>query len=211
MPRSRVFAILSLVALTVFLAACGNEDDNDPTPVPTQAVEATVAPTGTTEAEPTAESTSSVAIATPMESTMGATPVAGETGATPVASTPSAMTPVMSDTTASPAPVVMTPVTAAIEFTGAEQRDYMITDEGCVGIGEWSPLKAGAQVIVRDATGTVVDVSTLEADEGAGGCSWTAELSVPGSEFVSISIPMVTEVWFDQTELESGEVSITIP
>src|SRR5690606_41502982 len=93
MPRSRVFAILSLVALTVFLAACGNEVDNDPTPEPTQAVEATVAPTGTIEAEPTAESTSSVALATPMESTLAATPVAGETRATPDASPTSPKTP----------------------------------------------------------------------------------------------------------------------
>lgn len=211
MPKPRVLAILSLFALSAILVACGSEDEEDPTPEPTPTVEATTAATETEEAEETEESTTS-GVATPDESGMAATPVDTAIVATPgdnaVSATPVEAAPVA---TAVEPTVVMTPVTASVEFTGAEQRDYMITEEGCVGIGEWSPLKTGAQVIVRDATGTVVDVAELETAEGTDGCSWTADLSVPDSEFVSISIPMVTEVWFDQAEFEAGDVFITIP
>lgn len=217
MPKPRVLAILSLFALSAILVACGSEEEEDPTPEPTPTVEATTAATETEEAEETEESTT-IAVATPADSGMAATPVDSATPedsavvATPAESTVSA-TPVEAapGATAVEPTVVMTPVTASVEFTGAEQRDYMITEEGCVGIGEWSPLKTGAQVIVRDATGTVVDVAELETAEGTDGCSWTADLSVPNSEFVSISIPMVTEVWFDQADFEAGDVSITIP
>lgn len=103
------------------------------------------------------------------------------------------------------------PVQATIVLNGADQRDYLTTDEGCVGIGDWSQLQAGAQVIVRDASGAVVDVAELQAGESTDGCSWMADISVPDSEFVSISVPMVAEVWFSQADLESGMVEITLP
>ncbi len=94
---------------------------------------------------------------------------------------------------------------------GVEQQDYLISPEGCVGLRDWRGMQAGAQVVVRDANGTVIDVSELEASDAVEGCSWVVDLSVPDSEFVSISVPMIADVWFSQSDLESGEVEITLP
>lgn len=192
MPKSRVLALLSIVALTVVLAACGNEDNADPTPNPTETTLAA------TEAKTETESAASTDIsATPVETESSAA-VASPATARPAATAVSDAAPV-------------TPILATFLFGGAEQRDYLMTDEGCVGLGEYSQLKPGTQVVVRDASGTVVDVTTLEAADDTADCSWTAELSVPESDYVSISIPMVTEIWFSQDDLESGNVSISFP
>jgi hypothetical protein len=111
---------------------------------------------------------------------------------------------------ASPIPQeVSTSVAVTLVLNGTEQVDYVVTPEGCVGLGQWRSLKPGAQLVVRDANGTVVDIATLEASDN--GCSWMADITAPGSEFVSISIPMVTEVWFTQADIEAGEVEISLP
>lgn len=220
MPKSRVIAILSLFVLSVILSACGSDDD---------AAEATAEPTATrspalaTETEVVVAETSSPevrpALATPMDLASVGTPAAMQAtphldavtvatpvaDATPVAATDAAATPVDSSTLAT------MQVQATFTLGGVEQQDYLVSAEGCVGLRDWRGMQAGAQVIVRDANGTVVDVSELEAIDSADSCSWVADLSVPDSEFVSISVPMIAEVWFSQSELETGEVEITLP
>lgn len=222
MPKSRVLAVLTLLVLSMVLAACGNDDSADPTAEPT-ATRSPVLPTempGTTEqvevsptatelATPTEEQAATpneVAMATPAVMNV-ASPAPVDVAATPVVA---ATTPQATPAVASPiAEDLSTPVQATLVLNGTAQVDYIITSEGCVGLGQWSGLRPGAQVVVRDADGTVVDIGDLQA--GDGDCSWVADISVPGSEFVSIGIPMVTEVWFSQADLESGEVEITLP
>ncbi len=227
MPRPRFFAVSLLLVLSVVLAACGADDSADPTPEPT-ATRSPILPTelpGTTEvaeASPTATegataTTTSALVATPAVATpaSGIQPVEAVTPTilTVTEATPSvaaSTTVPASPVAASPVPEnVSTPVAVTLVLDGTEQVDYVITEEGCIGLGQWRSLKAGAQLVVRDANGTVVDVATLEA--GDDGCSWLADINAPGSEFVSISIPMVTEVWLTQADIETGEVEITVP
>lgn len=230
MPKPRILAVTLLLVLSVVLAACGNEDSTDPTPEPT-ATRSPVLPTEmpviteVTEASPAATgqatpTTTTVLAATPAVATpaMVVPPVEAVTAtvATVTEATPAiaAMTPTStpaeaSPVVASPVPEVSTPVAVTVVLNGTEQVDYVVTPEGCVGLGQWRSLKPGAQVVVRDANGTVVDIASLEA--GDDGCSWMADITAPGSEFVSISIPMVTEVWFTQADIEAGQVELTLP
>jgi hypothetical protein len=169
-------------------------------------------PATTASATPNDALIATPAVATPavvIQPVEAVTPaIARVTEATPavVASTPAQASPVA----ASPvSQEVSTPVAVTLVLNGTEQVDYVITQEGCVGLGQWRSLKPGAQLVARDANGTVVDIATLEA--GDSGCSWTADITAPGSEFVSISIPPLTEVWFTQDDIEAGEVEITLP
>ena len=205
MPKSRVIALLTLFVLSAILTACGNDNDAEGTAEPTATRQpvATIAAAddGTAEAEPAAtRDTRTVAVmdASPtIVEVTAATPIPGES--TVVAATPATES------------AATNPVQATFILTGVEQQDFLVTDEGCVGLGDRRGLKPGAQVIVRDASGTVVDVSELQPGESGDGCSWVADLSVPDSEFVSISVPMIADVWFSQSDLGSGMVEITLP
>lgn len=189
----RFVAICSLILIGGVLAACGSDDDASPTAtksMPTAAAESRVTPPG---ADATPEAATPVA-------DMAATPKVMST----VSATPDA---VQTET-----PVTLVPMTGTLTLDGREQQDYTLTDEGCVGVGEWRMLKPGAQVIVRDAAGTVVDVAQLEAGD-ADTCAWSFALDAPASDFFSVSIPMVTEVWFsaDDAAVQSGEIELTVP
>lgn len=112
-----------------------------------------------------------------------------------------------------PTEVPMAAIAGTLTLDGREQQDYSISSDGCVGLGEWRQLKPGTQVIVRDATGTVVDIATLESRDSDNACSWSFAIDVPGADFFSVSIPMVTEVWFDQNDpsVQSGELELFVP
>lgn len=227
----RFFAIFSLILVGGILVACGSDDDDaEPT--------ATVAATEVAEAdvEPTVIATEAVGDATPVSSPV-ATPVidVATPDATvaavmdaPLEATPDATAeadvsvpalPVAeedaSPESAEPEPtsVPMASINGTLTLDGRAQQDYSISDEGCVGLGEWRQLKPGTQVIVRDATGTVVDISQLEAGPADDTCSWSFSIEVPGADYFSISIPMVTEVWFDQNDpaVQSGELELFVP
>lgn len=216
----RLFAIFSLVLVGGILVACGNDDD-DASPT------ATIAATEAAEAEPTATAEEIVeADATPVASP-GATPVGTE--ATPeqglytgtqedLMQTPQVQpvvpipTEIAADVVES-TPVPMVAIAGTLTLDGRAQQDYTLSDEGCVGLGEWRQLKPGAQVIVRDAAGTVVDIAMLEAQDADDACAWAFTIDVPGADFFSVSIPMVTEVWFDQNDpaVQSGELELFVP
>lgn len=112
-----------------------------------------------------------------------------------------------------PTEVPMAAIAGTLTLDGREQQDYSISSDGCIGLGEWRQLKPGTQVIVRDATGTVVDIATLESRDSDDACSWSFAIDVPGADFFSVSIPMVTEVWFDQNDpsVQSGELELFVP
>lgn len=227
----RLFAIFSLILVGGILVACGADDD-DTTPTATlAATEAEVAETTATD-EPTEEATDDASVAadvTPAASPM-ATPLTtpGDTVATPgddlligspeaQEQTPQAepVVPVSTEDHAVDAstPVPMASLSGTLTLDGRSQQDYTLSDEGCVGLGEWRQLKPGAQVIVRDAAGTVVDIASLEALESDDTCTWAFSIDVPGADYFSVSIPMVTEVWFDQNDpaVQSGELELFVP
>lgn len=222
----RLFAIGALILIGGILAACGSEDeDTQPTPAPATRItsdqEAEIEPTATEAA--TEESAASTPMASP-----AATPVTVATpdveivtvtdessDATPEAD---AVVPIIAaeeDAGASPASteVSMVELSGTLTLDGRIQQDYTLTEEGCVGLGEWRQLEPGTQVIVRNASGTVVDVAALEKSVTEDDCAWSFAVSVPAADYFSISIPMVTEVWFDQNDpaVQSGELELFVP
>lgn len=223
----RFFALCSLILLGGILVACGAEDDPDPTAT----VAPTIAPAETATDEATIAATE---VASMPEASPAATPVTAVEGdATPVMpATPATddATPVTEDV-AAPAvlpagsgenastpeaeaePVPMNAISGTLTLDGRAQQDYTLSNEGCVGLGEWRQLKPGTQVIVRDATGTVVDIATLESADAGDACMWSFDLDVPGADFFSVSIPMVTEVWFaqDDSAVQAGEIELFVP
>ena len=228
MDIRRLFAVCALVLVGGILVACGSEDEEvSPT--------ATIAPTEAAASEPTAttevmeeevtEEATAAADATPVASPM-ATPVEAE--ATPetglltdteedLEQTPQVepIVPVPDDVAevTGSTPVPMVAISGTLTLDGRAQQDFTLSEEGCVGLGEWRQLKPGAQVIVRDAAGTVVDIATLDAQDSDDECSWAFSIDAPGADFFSVSIPMVTEVWFDQNDpaVQSGELELFVP
>ncbi|MCA9835203.1 MAG: hypothetical protein KC435_14710 [Thermomicrobiales bacterium] len=180
MRRLRWVSVMFTTLLVLGLAACGSDDKAEPTATAV----ATIAPT-TKPAE--------VVTAVPTESV--ATPVG--LVATPVSAV-------------STAEIASVPVVGTLTLGGTENKDYIVTATGCVGLGEWSALQSGAQVIVRDANGTVVDIAELVAATGDG-CSWTFDIDAPGSAFVSVSVPMLLEQWFTAAQIQSGMIEIALP
>lgn len=215
----RFFAIFTLILVGGILAACGSEDEADPTPVPTQAA---VDPTATTAADPTIAPTDEAteAAASPMASPMASPVATPATESTPVnesdsdtdSDTAVAAVPV-GDSETTPTEVSMQDLNGTLTLEGREQVDFTLTEEGCVGVGEWRQLKPGAQVIVKDASGTVVDIAELEGESGGDTCSWSFAFSAPVGDYFSISIPMITEVWFaaDDAWVESGMIELFVP
>ena len=110
-------------------------------------------------------------------------------------------------------PPMMIELKGTIVLNGNENEAYVLTDEGCIGLGTYEGLHGGRQVVVRDERGTIVSVTTLETVEDAGGCAWEFVASVPESEFYAISIPMEFEQVFPGAMVaeSNGEVTIELP
>lgn len=197
----RLVAICSLILIGGVLAACGSDEDASPTATTVPTTEPTAAaPTEQSDGDNDEDGSSTPEAATPVS----------ETAATPqVRAVESAPSVAVQEETA----VALVPMSGTLTLDGREQQDYTLTDDGCVGVGDWRMLKPGAQVIVRDAAGTVVDIALLEAGDNADTCSWNFELEAPDTDFFSVSIPMVTEVWFaaDDAAVQSGEIELTVP
>lgn len=199
-PLALVFTLFLAVAV---LVACGNDDEAQSTPEPTRdpVTPTQVATATATLVEPT---TAPMLLEATPEETIMATPATQEASATAATPVSGSATPIAQENT---------PITGALIFEGRPQQDYVITAEGCVGLGEWRMLKPGAQVVVKDATGTVVDVGTLEAIESEDACEWVFAIDAPADGFFSVSIPMVTEVWFqaDDEDVQAGDIELIVP
>lgn len=233
----RLFAIGALILMGGILAACGTDDEEvDPTavaPLTSDEVEE-IEPTATDEATDEVtedDATPAVSpVASPAASPVAspaATPVQEEATAvaspeaTPEIEEADAIVPaVTAEEEASPvsaeeeeAEAPMVELSGMLTLDGRVQQDYTLSAEGCVGLGEWRQLAPGTQVIVRDASGTVVDFAQLEGQESDDTCAWTFAVEAPAADFFSISIPMVTEVWFDQNDpaVQSGELELIVP
>jgi hypothetical protein len=170
-------------------------------------------------------------LATPDAATPVASPVGvggGNTVATP-ASTPMA-SPVATPTVEEATPdagggMVVPPQPASTEaprmiqlagdvvLNGSENEAFVLTAEGCVGLGQYANLREGRQLVVRNEAGTIVAVTELEAANGGDGCAWRFVAQVPESDFYSVSVPMTFERVFPKAQVSEGggEVVVELP
>lgn len=203
MRKKSLALMFSMLLVVSVVTACGTERKSESTPT----------------AEPTRTAVTTL-VSTPDESTSVPVPTVSAVAATP--ETAVQMQPTQPDVVAVSAAtpvsdlatdVALTPLSGALVFEGREHQDYVITENGCAGLGEWRMLKPGAQVVVRDANGTVVDVSQLESISTDSGCEWVFDIDAPANGFFSVTIPMVTEVWFhaDDAEVQSGNIELIVP
>ena len=193
----KFLTVIAIALMVLLLAACGGDDDPEPT--------ATVAPVATDVAStevPTADPTPEGTPATP-----GAPPVASPV-VSPIAS-PGAL-PVASPVGAA------VPVNDALELSGTvllpgtENDDFLLTDDGCVGLGEYAGVAVGQQVVVRDEMGEILGVTTLMGTDDGVACSWTFALAVPDAEFYEVELPDVTEHVFTSDDIKSGPVELEL-
>lgn len=145
----------------------------------------------------------------------GGTPI-GTPVATPVVGTPAASAAVaaapISDDDADATPAAgEVALSGSVVLPGTANEAWVMTDDGCVGLGANAELHAGRQLVVRDAAGTIVGVTTLEKSDETDACSWTFSLSVPDSPFYAVSIPMVVEHVFTRQEIEQNGGEIVVP
>ncbi len=211
------FGVLTVLAL--LLVACGGDSgDDEPTATaePTTEVVATIAePTTPAVTEPS----------TPVASPAAATPV--DSGSTPIATpvlavaTPDIATPVASPVT-DPAGMAAVPdsndaatqtLTGTVLLPGTANERFVISDDGCIGLGEYAGLQAGQQVIVRNETGVVIGIANLAATGSAVVCSWTFEIEVPVSDYYEVSIPMRAEQVYAANDVAAsdGQIELTLP
>lgn len=222
-----------MVLFAVALAACGDDDANgDATDEATEAVVGTeVLEEAATEVveedeEPVAEETP-IGVDDEITAIVAATPA---TAATPGAmATPTSEAPPVGDSEASPV-VTASPVgapasttddaTADVELLtlngevilpGALNESFVISESGCIGLGEFSTMQAGRQLVVRDEDGAIIGVTTLEATEATESCSWSFSLDLPESEFYAVSVPMVVEQIFAHDDVQANDGVISVP
>jgi hypothetical protein len=199
-----------VTVLAMLLVACGGDSgDDEPTGTTESTIEVVATIAEPTTAAPTGPSTpvSSPAAATPVGP--GSTPVATPHGATPLAS--GAATPVVVPATDGNAGTQI--LTGTVMLPGTANERFVISDDGCIGLGEYAGLQAGQQVIVRNENGTVVGTANLAATGSAVVCSWTFELEVPVSAYYEVSIPMRAEQVYAASDVaaSNGQVELTLP
>lgn len=226
-------AMLSMLLLAVLLVACGGDDNkSDPTAVPVEPTTAAVAtdvptqPVATvadmdeaTPASPVASPIASpVVVGTPMATpVIGATPIASPVVigtpavvATPVAGTSGIVAPVGEGD--APAADLQT-LYGTVSLPGTVNERFVMSDDGCVGLGKYAGVQQGQQVVIKDQSGAIVGVAELQAIESSVVCGWTFETEVPVSEFYSVSIPLVVERVFTGEDVSSndGKIEVVLP
>ncbi len=225
----KFFALLSMIALTLLLVACGS--DNDEESEPTAAPLPPTVPAEATEPPPTFDVTPDDALASPATD---ASPVASpDEEATPVDSavipggSPVA-TPIASPATdGTPAPGAvavpggigsdvadgMQALRGSVSLPGTINEGFVISDDGCVGLGRYAGIQAGQQVIVRDGQGAIIGVTELAATGSDVVCGWTFEVEAPESDYYAVSIPMVGERVYagDDVAARDGQIELVLP
>lgn len=215
----RRYGIILMAVFAVVLAACGEEEDEaEPTAEPTSAAVSTVEEEDSAideivdeDSTPTIPGTPDV-MATPAVIT-AASPAAAP--ASPVVASPeAAVGAVPANTSATPASgsLIAATLSGSVVLPGMANEAYVISEDGCVGIGSFAGVEAGQQVVIRDAAGAIVGVTELAASDATDDCSWIFQLEVPESTFYSVEIPMVAQHVFTQEEVASadGEIELTL-
>jgi hypothetical protein len=227
-----------MILLTLLVAACGGDDDNNDATETATTGAGVVTEASTDEAVETA--TTEVTVASAAESSpistvfaeAGASPAATPasviatpaaiaspvTAASPAAATPEtgsaavvAAAAVGDDPGATPGAATDLTLSGRVVLPGGANEAWVITDDGCVGLGTHGDMKAGRQLVVRDAEGAIIGVSMLEDSGETDTCAWTFALDVPESPFYAVSIPMVVEHIFTQQEVEQNNGAVVVP
>jgi len=210
----RITGLASLVVLAFVLVACGGESDNDePTVAPTVPDVPTLAmetPPAKAATNPSPAAASPASVASPVASASGspvASPVASPIVVVAVAS------PVASPVAATPIARTVWELDGTIILPGSPNEHYVIGSDGCVGLGEYAGVTTGQQVVVRDANGTILGLTTLADGGSASECIWTFEVEVPVSDFYTVSLPMLFERAYSDADLAvmDGRLQITLP
>ncbi len=235
----KLAGLTALILVALLLAACGSDDDNgnateEATTVADIATETTTEVTAETavvdvtsetgtvlpagESSPVATAVSSgmatpasAGVAPSLAGTPAASPVAATDAATPV--TDAAAAPLVAtdtDADATPAAAEVT-LTGRVELAGSENEAWVMTSEGCAGLGANADLKPGQQLVVRDATGAIVGVTMLAASDEADTCSWDFSVTVPESPYYAVSIPMAVEHVFTRDDVEQSDGELVVP
>jgi len=229
-PKRSGMLVMMLMAL--LLAACGSDGgDEEPTTAATEPPAATEAPVATPTRAPTEVASPTAATPALVASPAVATPVSIGTpivAASPVVEAPGIVpvidaiaSPVGSPEVAPAASPIATPqaspaatvfLAGRVVLPGNANEAYVLTDEGCVGLGADADLRAGRQVIVRDERGTIIGVTTLEASTRQDACAWSFTLEVPASAFYEVAIPMKTAMVFTHEEIarNDGEIELRV-
>lgn len=89
---------------------------------------------------------------------------------------------------------------------GLNGDDFSSSSGMCFGLGGYQDIQPGAQVVVKDQTGDIVAVSTLEPDPTApaGTCQFVFFVDVPDAKFYSISVTHRGELVFSKQQLEAN-------
>lgn len=165
-----------------------------------------VVSTPVSAATPVVDAAAPDMVATPV---VDATPVADASPeATPLGAALTPPTP--ADGAEDGEPTTIIPLSGRVVLRGSENEAYIRANDGCIGLGQHSDMRVGRQVVVRDESGTIVGVTTLEAAETEG-CAWSFSLEVPESEFYSVAVPMKTEMVFTQEDVSEGNGDLEVP
>ena len=214
----RRYGIILMAVFAVVLAACG-EEDAEPTAEPTSAAVNTVEDEDSAideivdeDSTPTVSGTPDVA-ATP-EAITAASPAVIAL-ASPAAATPEpSVGAVPADISATPASgsLIAATLSGSVVLPGMANQAYVISEDGCVGIGSFAGLEAGQQVVIRDAAGAIIGVTELGASDATDSCQWVFQLEVPESTFYSVELPMIAQHVYTQEEVASanGEIELTL-
>jgi hypothetical protein len=217
MVRSR-YGIILLAVFALILAACG-EEEAEPTAEPTLPAVNTVEDEDSAideivdeDSTPTVSGTPDVA-ATP-EAITAASPAVIAL-ASPAAATPEpSVGAVPADISATPASgsLIAATLSGSVVLPGMANQAYVISEDGCVGIGSFAGLEAGQQVVIRDAAGAIIGVTELGASDATDSCQWVFQLEVPESTFYSVELPMIAQHVYTQEEVASanGEIELTL-
>ncbi|MDQ3523502.1 MAG: hypothetical protein M3451_00400 [Chloroflexota bacterium] len=217
MVRSR-YGIILLAVFALILVACG-EEEAEPTAEPTSAAVNTVEDEDSAideivdeDSTPTVSGTPDVA-ATP-EAITAASPAVIAL-ASPAAATPEpSVGAVPADISATPASgsLIAATLSGSVVLPGMANQAYVISEDGCVGIGSFAGLEAGQQVVIRDAAGAIIGVTELGASDATDSCQWVFQLEVPESTFYSVELPMIAQHVYTQEEVASanGEIELTL-
>jgi len=210
--------MLLVAVFALILAACG-EEDAEPTAEPTSAAVNTVEDEDSAideivdeDSTPTVSGTPDVA-ATP-EAITAASPAVIAL-ASPAAATPEpSVGAVPADISATPASgsLIAATLSGSVVLPGMANQAYVISEDGCVGIGSFAGLEAGQQVVIRDAAGAIIGVTELGASDATDSCQWVFQLEVPESTFYSVELPMIAQHVYTQEEVASanGEIELTL-
>jgi hypothetical protein len=222
--------MMCIVLLATLLAACGGDEDVDPVDDETIAPATEISDsTGTEAADDLEDATESGVTSSSTPENAGTPFVIASPAASPVAidgSTVASASPAMASSPAVLASPAATPqaqdatpvgndmlgVSGTVILPGDVNEAYVLTDTGCVGLGAYSDIRTGRQLVVRDESATIIGVTTLEASDVTDSCQWTFALDVAQSEYYVVSIPMVFEyiVTADDLNEQGGEISLPL-